>query len=220
MARQLAFDLPVRPALAREDFFVSSANAEALAMIDRPDLWPNRKLLVIGPAGAGKSHLAQVFAHDRQALVTDAAGLRAVTSLPGAMVIEDADRVRPEDEEAFFHLHNALASAGSHLLMTARAPARDWPLRLADLQSRVEGTAAVHLHLPDDRLLAAVMLKLFRDRQIAVPPAIIPYLVSRSERSLAAVRDLVAALDHQSLTLGKPIGRTLAAEVLDSLRRP
>jgi len=54
-ARQLAFDLPARTALGREDFFVSPANAQAVAMIDGWRDWPARKLVLCGPRGAGKT---------------------------------------------------------------------------------------------------------------------------------------------------------------------
>ena len=62
MAEQLSFDLPVRAALGREDFFVSPANAEAVAMVEGWQGWPSRKLVLTGPAGAGKTHLAHVWA--------------------------------------------------------------------------------------------------------------------------------------------------------------
>jgi hypothetical protein len=60
--QQLAFDLPARPALEREDFFVSVANAQAVALIEGWRDWPARKLALSGPRGAGKTHLAHVWA--------------------------------------------------------------------------------------------------------------------------------------------------------------
>ena len=56
-ARQLSFDLPTRTALGRADFFVSPANAEAVALIEGWHGWPSRKLVVAGPAGAGKTRV-------------------------------------------------------------------------------------------------------------------------------------------------------------------
>ncbi|MCP4205434.1 MAG: chromosomal replication initiator DnaA, partial [Shimia sp.] len=75
MAEQLNFDLPVRAALGRDDFFVSPANAMALGLVD---LWPNwagGKLVLSGPAGAGKTHLTQVWAALSNAQVVSAADL-------------------------------------------------------------------------------------------------------------------------------------------------
>ena len=216
MPRQLTFDLPVRPALGREDFFVSPSNAEAVAMIDAPALWPQRKLLLIGPEGAGKSHLAEVFAHERQAMIVDGGNLFDPEIPPDAVVVEDADKVAGRHEETLFHLHNRMAEAGGLLLLTARRAPGEWGLRLPDLLSRMQGTAVATLNPPDDALLGAVLVKLFADRQITVAPALIDWLLPRMDRSFAAARRLVAELDARALARGGAVTRALAAEVLDS----
>ena len=222
MARQLAFDLPARSAQGRADFYVSPANADALALIDRPDLWPLGKLLLIGPEGSGKSHLAAVFAAGRQARMVEAADL-ARGPLPDpapALVVENADRLPATAQEPLFHLHERTLREGGLLLLTAARPVADWGLTLADLKSRMQGTAAVALSPPDDALLAAVIVKLFADRQVTVAPTLVRYLVERTERSFAAARDLVERLDARALALGRPITRALAADVLDSAAGP
>lgn len=216
MVRQLTFDLPVRPALGREDFFVSPANAEALAMIDAPERWPYGKLLLTGPSGSGKSHLVEVFAHDWQAMIVEGADLFHMAEPPEAVVVENAEGVAGHNEETLFHLHNRLAERGGLLLLTSVEPPVRWGLRLPDLLSRMQATAVARLYPPDDALLAALIVKLFADRQVQVPPALIRYLVSRIDRSFAGARALVAALDSRALALGRPITRELAAEILDS----
>ena len=219
MPRQMALDLPVRAALGRADFFVAPSNAEALAMIDTPELWPQGKLLLIGPAGSGKSHLAEVFAHDRQAMILNGGSLFETGTLPATVVVEDAEQVAGKQEELLFHLHNLALASGTKLLLTAGKPPGQWGLTLPDLRSRMEATALARLDPPDDALLGAVLVKLFADRQISVPPNLIPYLVARIDRSFATARALVAALDARALARGRAISRTLAAEVLD-LRDP
>ena len=102
------------------------------------------------------------------------------------------------------------------LLITATTPPRDWRLALPDLHSRMQAAALTRLEPPDDALLSAVLIKLFADRQITVPPNLIAYLVSRMERSIAAARDMVAVLDARALAAARPVTRALAAEVLDS----
>ncbi|MCT8330399.1 DnaA ATPase domain-containing protein [Albidovulum sediminis] len=224
MARQLILDLPVRPALGRDDFFVSPANALALSVIDAPRDWPQGKLLLVGPEGAGKTHLTQVFAHDHGAAVVPAAALDparvAELAEAGTVAVEDADRIAGDAaaETALFHLHNLVLSEGGRLLLTARTAPQRWPLSLPDLASRMQATQIALLDPPDDALLAAVLVKQFADRQLLVPATLVPWLVARMERSLAAARDLVAALDAQALAQGRPIGQKLAAEVLDRLR--
>ena len=219
MVAQLTFDLPVRPALGREDFFVSPANALAVATLDQPDLWPNGKLLLIGPEGAGKTHLAMVFAARTRAQVIEADDL-AAADLPeaAALVIENADAAAgdPDAETALFHLHNHMTGRGGLLLLTATRAPRDWGLTLPDLQSRMEATATATLLPPDDALLGAVLVKLFADRQLQVAPGFIRWLVRRIDRSFATARAVVAALDAEALATKRPINSTLAATLLDS----
>jgi chromosomal replication initiation ATPase DnaA len=216
MPRQLAFDLPVRPALGRGDFFVSPANALAVAQIDAGG-WPAGKLLLIGPEGAGKSHLAQVWATETGAVVLEAAALPDLPPEALAVVVEDAEKVAGDEaaETRLFHLHNHVLARGGRLLITASAPPRSWGLVLPDLASRMEATALAGIAPPDDRLLSAVLVKLFADRQIAVAPSLIPWLVNRMDRSFAAARALVAELDARALAQGGPVTREIAREVLD-----
>jgi chromosomal replication initiation ATPase DnaA len=212
---QLAFDLAGRAAFAREDFFVSPANAQALAMVDAWAAWPSGKMLILGPKGSGKTHLAHLWATASGGVVLAGADVAGgnLTALPHAVAVDDADRVVAED--ALFHLHNIVTQSGS-LLLTATTPPRDWGLRLPDLLSRMQATAITRLDAPDDALLAAVLVKLFADRQITVGPTLISYLTLRMDRSLGAAQTLVAALDARALADGGPITRGLAADVLDS----
>lgn len=221
MAEQLAFDLPLRAARGREDFFVSPANALALAQVEAWHDWPQRKLVLVGPQGAGKTHLAQVWAGLTDATIIKATDLPtadiAALAARRAVVVEDADRaLPPAAEEALFHLHNLTLAEGGTLLLSARTAPNLWPIALPDLKSRMQGTATATLAAPDDALLAAVLVKLFADRQLIVPPALIPYCVGRMERSFAAAQALVAALDAKALSSGRKIGARLAAEVLDN----
>lgn len=216
MPRQLAFDLPVRPALGRGDFFVSPANALALAQIDAGG-WPGGKLLLIGPEGAGKSHLAQVWAAENAAEILAADTLPETPTDTLAVVVEDADRIagNRRKETALFHLHNHVLARGGRLLITAASPPRRWGLILPDLASRMEATAQAGIAAPDDALLSAVLVKLFADRQIAVAPSLIPWLVRRMDRSFAAARAIVAELDARALAHGGPVTREIAREALD-----
>lgn len=215
MIRQLAFDLPNPEAMTREHFFAAPSNALALQVLEGWRNWPGRKLLLVGPEGAGKSHLAHIWAALAGAVILPAEtlGTTDIASLSGrAVVVEDADRIGPAEAQ-LFHLHNLVTTAGV-LLLTARTPPRDWGLGLPDLISRMQATPIAHLDAPDDALLSAVLVKLFADRQVAVPANLIPYLVSRMPRSIGAARALVAALDARALALGRPITRALAGEIL------
>lgn len=226
MPEQLIFDLPVREALGRDAFFVSPSNGVALATLDQCDMWPSGKLVLIGPRGSGKTHMAHVWAVDRAAVIVNAATL-AQADIPALasqrhVAVEDADKIAQMPnpraiEEALFHLHNLTLAEGGRLLVTAERAPNFWTLGLPDLASRMQGTSVAKIDPPDDALLAAMLLKQFDDRQIAISYPLIPYLVKRMERSTSSVRHLVEALDHAALRAGKPISRSLAGQVLDNL---
>lgn len=221
MTRQLILDLPNETHLNRADFFVSAANAPALTAIDSWQSWPSRKMILVGPKGSGKSHLAEIWAAGAGATILAATALRqadlATFCAIQAVVIEDAEALSgdPQAEAALFHLHNLLAASGA-LLVTALSPPRDWGLALPDLVSRMQAAPLTRLNPPDDALLSAVLAKLFSDRQLAVPPNLIPYLLVRMDRSIAAARALVAALDARAMSQQRPITRSLAGELLES----
>lgn len=220
MPKQLAFDLPVRTSRERGDFFIAESNAVALAAVERWRDWPSRKMVLTGPEGSGKSHLVEVWATLAEAEIVPARSLSEdiVAPLAGRNVaVEDADRIAgdAQAETALFHLHNLVLAEGGALLVTSRLAPSRWGLELPDLASRMEGTTAIALDTPDEDLMSAVLVKLFDDRQIAVTPPLVAYLAPRLPRSLAAAQDFVARLDREALAEGKPVGRRLAARLLD-----
>ena len=222
MAEQLIFDLPTKAALGRDAYFVVPSNAVAVQALEQWQDWPNARMLLWGPKGAGKTHLAHVWATESGAVIVDALSLtdqtvEALAEAP-ALVVEDADRLvgNLATETALFHLYNLMQAKGGYLMITATlAPAR-WGAGLDDLISRMQAMPLVKLETPDDALLAAMMIKLFADIQIAIGPELIPYLLDRIERSTEAVNQVVAALDLAALTKKRPVNRRLAAEVLDN----
>ncbi len=223
MAEQLTFELPVKPALGRGDFFVSEANAVAVAMLEATDTWPLSKQVLIGGEGSGKTHLVHVWAAQTGARIIPAHDLAALDpSVPDtACAVEDADRIAGDGraERALLHLHNLLQVRHLPLLITARARPRDWGLSLPDLASRMQGASVVRLERPDEALLGAVMLKFFTDRQLQVQPNLLAYLLRRIDRSFAAAGRVVEAMDRAALSQSRALTRSLAATVLDKMAR-
>jgi DnaA regulatory inactivator Hda len=218
---QLVLDLARRPALGRADFFVSGGNALALAQVDRWPDWPGGKLALIGPIGSGKTHLVHVWAARAEAIILDSAVLGGleVTSVPAAaaVAVEDCDAgLTDAAETVLFHLHNRLAASGGSLLVTGVEPPARWPLRLPDLASRLRAAPVAVLEAPDDALLAAVMVKLFDDRQLPVPSEVVDFLLSRMERSFEAAERLVARIDRLGLARRRAVTLRLAAEALQA----
>jgi chromosomal replication initiation ATPase DnaA len=218
MAEQLTFDLAVRPSLGRGDFFVSASNALALARLDASDTWPNRKLVLVGPEGAGKTHLAHVWAGEVGARMIGAADLDTldIGAIETPVVLDDADQIGPGGETSVFHLHNHLAASGLAFLTTARTAPSRWTTALPDLRSRMEAAEVARIEAPDDALLQAVLMKLFNDRQISVTPPTIAWLTTHMDRSFAEAQRIVATLDARALAEGRRVTRDLAQQVLDN----
>jgi chromosomal replication initiation ATPase DnaA len=215
--RQLAFALPHAESLTRDNFLEGPANEAGLALVDSWPDWPNRIMLLVGPEGSGKSHLASIWAEQAGARSTSAYALTAA-AVPGALatgalVVED---LKPGgfDERAMFHLMNLAREDGAFVLMTARMAPSAFEVELRDLRSRLRAVPAVSLLPPDDLLFRSLIVKFCADRQLSVDEAVVSYLINRIERSYAAVRQAVELLDTEALRLGRPVTRALAAELL------
>jgi len=213
---QLILDLGHRPALEEADFLVAPCNRTAIRWLDRWPDWPAPALTLYGPAGCGKTHLARVFAARSRApivradhLVTDA--VPALLGSASTCVVDDADHA---GAEPLLHLYNLIAERRGGVLLTAREPPARWLSLLPDLRSRLVAAPAVAVAAPDDALLAALMVKLFADRQLTVTEELVLFLVRHMERSFEAARRLVADLDAAALRDHRGITIPLARAVL------
>jgi chromosomal replication initiation ATPase DnaA len=208
--------LPFRPtaALGRDDFVPSLASAPALAFIDTWPDWPVTAAALYGPSGSGKSHLAVIWAERSHAQIVSAVALNGAPIDPSRpLVIEDIDTSAPSDarDAALFSL---LEHKHAPLLLTGSEPPAQWAASLPDLASRFSALLAFGLWAPDDAVLAAIARKLFHDRQLTVPDAVIARMVQSLERSPSAIRDFVAHADAEALSKGGPINLALVREML------
>jgi chromosomal replication initiation ATPase DnaA len=215
--RQLAFALPHAESLTRDNFLEGPANAAGLALVDSWPEWPNRIMLLVGPEGSGKSHLAAIWAEQAGARSISAHALTPA-AVPGALatgalVVEDL-KASDFDDRALFHLMNLAREDEAFVLITARDPPSAFEIELRDLRSRLRAVPAVQLLPPDDQLFRALVVKFCADRQLTVDETVVSYLATRIERSYAAVRQAVELLDTEALRLGRPVTRALAAELL------
>ena len=215
--RQLALALDHAESFAREDFLSGPSNAAALALIDCWPQWPNQAVILAGPEGSGKSHLAAIWANAAGARLVAARALDQATVpatlATGALVIEDilADAF---DERALFHVLNLAREVEAFVLLTARTAPAGWRLAIRDLGSRLKALPIVSLAPPEDALLRAVLVKLFADRQLAVEESLVGYVATHIERSFAAAREVVGRLDAEAMRRKRPLTRALAAEIL------
>lgn len=218
---QLAFDFPHCPSFADTDFLIAPCNADAVAWIDRWPDWPSTALALIGPSGSGKTHLANIFAARTGAVSIVPAALAGIDPIavlgPGRVaVIDEPEPVMAERAamEGLFHLYNRLAAIKGQLLVTGRsAPAR-WGVALPDLASRLATASVVEIAAPDDALLAAILSKLFADRQLRPSVDVIRYILTRIERSPATFATLVAEIDRRALASGRAVTMALVSDTV------
>ncbi len=219
---QLVLDLALRPASGAGDFLVSRCNGSAIALIDRWPDWPHPAAVIVGPASAGKSHLAAVWQARSDAAVVAASAIGETTitsyraSARPALVVEDIDR-GVGDERVLFHLMNHAREASGHLLLTSRTAPGELQIALPDLRSRLRATPSVEIEQPDEAVLAALIVKLFGDRQLAVEPSVIAYMLRHMERSFEAAATAVAAIDRLALAKQRKVTRPLAAAALSAM---
>jgi len=214
-ASQLAFELGHTPSHAEADFIVGEGNELAHAHVMAYPHWPGPLTLVTGPAKAGKSHLARIWADRAGAAAPQPDELEDLARTGGKLplLIEDVDR-RGYEEAALFHLLNQSMRDRRPVLMTAREPVANWPFATDDLKSRARLAALFTVTTSDDIHLSQMFVKLFGDRQLAVDPKIIAYLVARMERSPEETVALTGLMDRLALERGTAVTRAIAAEAL------
>ncbi|TPW32067.1 DnaA regulatory inactivator HdaA [Pararhizobium mangrovi] len=216
-AHQIPLSFTHDAARTRDDLAVCEPVRAAVGIVDRWPDWGSPVVVLAGPPGCGKSHLANIW-RERSGATTvlpgeSAARTGAEAASEGPVLIEDADRAGFANT-ALFHIINAVRQAGTSVLMTARARPAAWAVTLPDLASRLAAATVVEIGEPDEPLLAQVIFKLFADRQIEIDDKVVHYLVMRMERSLFAAQDLVARMDEIALSRSVRITRAVAAEAL------
>jgi len=221
MTQQYPLPLPHSTAMEADDYIVTASNREAATWVNAWPEWPSHCMIILGPAGSGKTHLVNLWLQksrgkivDIEDLATHDAGSLAMSNT--IIAIDDIASVAGNDqaEVTLFHLYNLLRETKGYLLLTASRPAAQWNLRLADLRSRILASPVASIAPPDDELLTMLLVKQFHDRQVEISKEVISYLLPRIERTASALRTLVADLDRTSLAEGKPVTVALVRRVL------
>lgn len=213
--RQLALALDHLESYGREDFLSGPCNEAPLQLINSWPDWPANALALVGPEGSGKTHLAMIWAAAAGARVISARGIHEAevpaALATGTLVVEDAST--GSNDRALFHLINLAREEKASLLFTARSAPASWPVTVPDLASRLRALPVITLQTPDDAMLRAVIVKLAADRQLMLGDSVVGYLSTHIERSFAAARAAVIALDNEALRRRRPPTRALAAEI-------
>lgn len=216
---QLVFNLPYGNSSTARDFFVAASNASAVGWLERYPNWPAAGLVMYGPKGVGKTHLARAWC-DRVTGIriehrSDAQEYLAADCLQ-PVVVDSADVICADEAgaEAVFHIYQRLAASPAKMLLLANSPPQAWFMALPDLKSRVLALPTVEVTQPDDALCEALMVKYLADRGVGVAPEVLAYLQVRLPRDAEQLEKAMQALDLYALTQKKPISLPLARQWL------
>jgi chromosomal replication initiation ATPase DnaA len=216
---QLPLGFETRRSYERDAFVPGSTNEAALTFIDSWPDWPARVCAIWGPKGSGKTHLAHVWSARANASELRAADLSvdvvAQLESGGAYLIDDANA--GEGGTALFHLLNFVNQTSGWLLLTGSEPPQRWRTAIPDLHSRLTAVPGIALDAPDETLLARALLKLFADRQLKLPEALIDYLVPRLQRSFAEAERIVEIIDTLALQQKRNISVEIGVQALRQL---
>jgi chromosomal replication initiation ATPase DnaA len=214
MARQLRLGLRRPAAHTRDSFVQGASNAQAVAALDAWPRWPGGTLVLVGPEGVGKTHLARAWAVGAKAVILDREAPDVASAQGRPVLLEDVDQ--GVDAEALFHLINLAAHDGASLLLTARKAPSTWPTDLPDLRSRLNALMVAEIEAPDDTVLCGVLRTFFRERNIRPHDDVYPYLLRRMERSVPGAREIVRRLDETEDGETRPVSRVLARQILEA----
>lgn len=212
--------------------YYPGANAAALGYVERlceADAgWTESLIYLWGGEGVGRSHLLQAaclrFEQRGESAVylplAEVAehGTELLDNLEQCELVclDDLDAVagRADWEEALFHLFNRLRDSGRRLLLSAACPPRELPIGLADLQSRLTLALVFQMHsLSDEDKLRALQLRASR-RGLHLTDEVGRFILTRGERSMSALFDLLERLDQASLQAQRKLTIPFLKEVL------
>lgn len=202
-------------ALTRDTFESGNANQLALkafdAIVEQPGARYN-PLLVHGPSGVGKTHIAHAIGNALHAawpekaiacLSAAAFSDELVAAMQGGSVERWRARYRAADvlilddvqsladgertQEELFHLFNQLYDRGGQIVLTCDRAPRDVQGLADRLRSRFEGGLVVALQAPDRTLRAQIVERWLLEAHAQVTPELIALL---ADREVSSVREL------------------------------
>ncbi len=213
---QIPFDLSRPTDYSKDSFIVGASNEEAYQALADDENWANNMLAIIGPKGAGKTHIGHIWSKQQQALMLDGAkGFIPSSHYKGQSIWLD-NAASSEDNPLFALLNLALTGEIKALLLTDREMPSKWPAKLPDLVSRLRNIQIAHLSEPDDIVLFDIIAKLFDDCGLRVSEAVINYLMVHADRRVNNLRRLIADIDKAAAIEKANVSRSFVANFLQN----
>lgn len=192
---QIPLDLTPAPDFTFESFIEAPSNAGALNVVRSWPAWPAAAMMLLGPAGTGKTHLGEAW--------------RAVSN---GVFIDDAHT--RADGDLFGMINRALRGEIPGLLLASRVPPTDWGVTLPDLTSRLGAMPVMQLHEPDDDSLHPITRALFAQQGREVGRDVVDYLLKYTDRSVPALRATIRLIDEAASSAKADVTKLFAAKIL------
>lgn len=203
--RQLALPFSAfAPAYARDQFAAPARGPSPVALADAFASGTAPALTVTGPPGSGKTFLGRI------------ALAAAARRDPIDPLLAD-DLQGCDDADLLLTLLESSKQGGPRLVLVGRGEPRSWARGLADLETRLEALPRVALREPDDGQMAAVLARIFADRQLRAPPAVVAYAARRLPPRFSALHDFIVAVEAAVAAGPEPLTLSLAKRTLAGL---
>ena len=122
--------------------------------------------------------------------------------------------IRPEWEEAIFHLYNRVKEAGGRLVMAAHDLPKAIRVQLPDLVSRFSWGVVYQLHSLVDEEKLAVLIQRAHHRGINLSEEVGRYILTHCPRHMGTLFAALDALDRASLAAQRRLTIPFVKEVL------
>jgi DnaA family protein len=220
--KQLAFDFPIRTALAFDNFVVGR-NAELVqhlrGLACRREV--ERSFYLWGACGSGRTHLLRA-----SVAVVEATGARAtyIACTPESelgealhtldlVALDDVQHLGEAAQVSLFSLYNALRAGGAALIASGNTAPTRLPLR-ADVVTRLAWGLVYEVHGLTDVDKAQALAEYTSARGFTLHADVSKYLLTHARRDMPALLALLDALDRYSLECKRPVSVPLLRELL------
>ena len=188
----------------------------------------NHCIYLWGNAATGKSHLLQAVCkyaseHDRRVAYVP---LEQIDELSPEILqdlgdldlvcIDDLDFVcgKKEWQQSMVWLYNELRDNQHSLLMSAGVAPTSIDIELEDLKSRLGWDQVYQLIPPDDDLKIEILKQNATARSFELSNEVIDYLITRVDRDLCSLMQILDQIDHASLAAKRKITIPFVKEII------